>query len=118
MNEPHDKYKDNSQLFAEFLAYIRTRCRFEHPLTGEPVFYRVPVSVVDLYIDSYNANLHRMTKEERKLHYDRNPGTYHKLCPDGKEHQFITDPSEPSYMCDTAYICVNCGFTQRVDSSD
>lgn len=116
----HNKDEDNSQLFLEFLEYLK-RCKVVEAVDGDPLtfpYYRLRVDIVERYFDEYNANLHRMTNEARMEHYKRNPRTFHTHCPDGKEHKNIQDPSEPSYMCDTAYICVNCGWTHRVDSSD
>lgn len=117
MNKPHDKNADNSLLFLKFLENFKKRYRVVEDDPGMSPYYKLPVHVVEHMLVEYNANLHRMTKEEREAHYKNNSGTWHKLCPDGTEHHFITDPSEPSYMCDTAYICVNCGWTKRVDSS-
>jgi hypothetical protein len=119
MNKPHDKNEDNAKLFLEFLeSFKKRRTTVIKDDPNMVPYYRLPVQVVEHMLEEYNANLRRMTKEEREAHYHKNPKTFYNLCPDGKEHHSIGDPSEPSYMCDTAYICVNCGWTHRVDSSD
>jgi len=114
----HDKNADNARLFLEFLENFKKRYKVVEDDPNTLPYYKLPVHVVEHELEMYNVNLIRMTQEERKAHYDNHPGTWNRLCPDGKEHRFITDPSEPSYMCDTAYICVHCGWTKRVDSSD
>ena len=40
------------------------------------------------------------------------------FCPDGQQHEWMTDESVKSYTTDQRFVCRNCGKKMSIDSSD
>jgi hypothetical protein len=60
----------------------------------------------------YRKPWRKRTEEEEQIIH-----RHWKYCPDGTYHKYEVKADE-SYMCDTLYVCSQCGQRRRVDSSD